>query len=563
MGAGESTGLGRERKWLSSTTSLYVALWVASAAAWCVSYVVNPRQSGVDASIRYVGTSVSLATAIAVTLPFPASALLTFPLLAIFSVSAPPHVGYGGQIVMFALRTALVLTVCAGVFSARLRRHPLSRKALRCLTVGQLVLLLASLGVTHSFGLLPSVQHRGQRIGVRSLVVQARKLSDDSLSGTVSCPLVLKSTAFVATEAGMLYEIDLVTGRIAREIRMPMPEPAEVGLGDLVKCPDYSSPALTANSIIEPLSPDRLRVVYPFHVGIGTERGWGVTDRSWRIEAEVDLSKWGISDWGLVEGYVSLDRLIIPETPVGDCRISVLNKRLEISGPGVETVVWTKGSVDWLRTAGRYAVAVTSAREVYVIAVPQAGEDEGGADRIAGVDGSPAAVPGDASTLPHARLMGSTEVPGQVSSSPGQAVSPDGKHVLATVSSDAGEQLVLLPLREETLGLIEIDSVDREWLTQWYFSFNPIGWLSNTEFLYAKVGCGSKVPECRRARRPGKSVGCRRVAGPQAVQREAQAPESDQGGSPLPVRLINRSNAFSAGLPALYSMHFRGSWDWE
>lgn len=88
--------------------------------------------------------------------------------------------------------------------------------------------------------------------------------------------------------------------------------------------------------------------------------------------------------------------------------------------------------------------------------------------------------------LPQA--FASIETPGQVRSTPEHSLSPDGKYILATMSDDGGAHLVLLQLGAEGSTVIEIDSVGRDWLEQAFFSYQPIGWISETRFLCAKVG---------------------------------------------------------------------------
>jgi hypothetical protein len=88
--------------------------------------------------------------------------------------------------------------------------------------------------------------------------------------------------------------------------------------------------------------------------------------------------------------------------------------------------------------------------------------------------------------LPQA--FASIETPGQVRSTPEHSLSPDGKYILATMSDDGGAHLVLLQLGAEGSTVIEIDSVGRNWLEQAFFSYQPIGWISETRFLCAKVG---------------------------------------------------------------------------
>ena len=371
---GRRTGQSRIRRWVSSREGLYTILWATSAVAWWVTCIASRRQHGTVSAIRYVGVAMSLVTSLTATTKFPAPVLLTFPLLAVFSVSAPPAVGYGGQIFLFALRTTLILTIIAGVLSHRMTKHSLPKRLIRPLVLGHLVLVLAILAGTQSFRLLASVQHRGRAISVHTLTVQPRKPATDAyFDAVVSCPLVEEFAAFVATEAGYLHEIDLASGRIARRITLPRPEPAEVGLPYLVKCPEYASASLTGRAAITRLSAERLSVVYRFHVGTGTDLGWGISPESWRIDVEVDLAKGEVAEWALVEGYVP-DELDEFKCSVGNCEVYVGNGDLSVTGPDVSTTVYTKGQVRWVRSAGDHAVAATTGGRVYVITVPPPGD---------------------------------------------------------------------------------------------------------------------------------------------------------------------------------------------
>ncbi len=344
--------LSRIRQWVYSRSALYSALWLTSALGWVVSFIVNRRQGGTNAAVRYVGVAFSLATSLVATTPFPIPAFMTFPLLAMFSISAPPGIGYGGQVFFFALRTTLVLTVVAGVSSSLIKNHPLPDRPLRTLVIGQFVLVVVILGASGSLGFLGIVQNYGRPVSVHTLSVQARRKSTDTVfDGIVSCPLVEVSSAFVATEEGQLLQIDLESGRIVQKVKLPMPEPSEVGLGDFVKCPDYASACLTGKADISRISAERLSVVYPFHVGLRTDYGWGITDKSWTIKAEVDLPKGTIAGWVLVEGETpDQPDIFSVQTLGGEVRVG--NESLVVYGPGVSTTIYTKGHIRWLRKGG-------------------------------------------------------------------------------------------------------------------------------------------------------------------------------------------------------------------
>ena len=89
-------------------------------------------------------------------------------------------------------------------------------------------------------------------------------------------------------------------------------------------------------------------------------------------------------------------------------------------------------------------------------------------------------------TLP--RAFSSIDVPGQVQSIPEHATSPDGRHILASMTDNDGAHVILLRMNANETALTKIESVGSNWLKQAFFSYRPIGWMSETQFLYAKVG---------------------------------------------------------------------------
>lgn len=70
-------------------------------------------------------------------------------------------------------------------------------------------------------------------------------------------------------------------------------------------------------------------------------------------------------------------------------------------------------------------------------------------------------------------------------------VSPDGSHFLAVRNDGLGSYLSIFPVDpvdQEPFQDIPVESVGREWLLSSWYSYWPLGWTSDTEFLYAKVG---------------------------------------------------------------------------
>ncbi len=90
-------------------------------------------------------------------------------------------------------------------------------------------------------------------------------------------------------------------------------------------------------------------------------------------------------------------------------------------------------------------------------------------------------------------LTGETAVEGFILNSnlSTHLVSPDGSYFLAVRNDGYGSYLGVFPSDlpdQETLQEIPVESVDREWLLTSWFSYEPLGWISDTEFVYAKLG---------------------------------------------------------------------------
>ncbi len=85
-------------------------------------------------------------------------------------------------------------------------------------------------------------------------------------------------------------------------------------------------------------------------------------------------------------------------------------------------------------------------------------------------------------------VVGSIEIGGEMYSAPEHAMSPDGKHVLATVRDGEGTHLVLVRVAAGEPAVVRIESISRTWLEKASFYYRPIGWISETRFLYAKIG---------------------------------------------------------------------------
>ena len=370
MKVGRRPGLDTVRQLVSLRQGLYAILWATSGIAWWIAGVAGRRHFGVGSAVLYVGVATSLVVSLVATTKFPAPMLLPVPMLAVFTTTVLPSldVPHGHDNVLFAVRTTVILTIAAGAASCRLRKSPLPTRLLGAVAAGNMILVAATIVGSQSLALLPSVQHKGKAIPVKTVTVQQRVLGKyDSPVEVVSHPMVEGSTAFVATEAGILHEIDLASDRITRELQLPQPEPSEVGLLGLVKDPKAASACQTSEAAITRLSADRLSVIYPFHAGIGTDYGWGESQGLRRIDVVVDLGTWKVAEWALAKESM-------PEEPAStysasDWEVRCGNEYFSIMGPDVRTIVYTRGQVGWVRSTDEYIVAADTGGRVYVISV--------------------------------------------------------------------------------------------------------------------------------------------------------------------------------------------------
>lgn len=366
------SGLIRIRQLVASTQGLCAILWATSGIAWWIAGIAGPRHFGIGSAILFVGVATSLVASLVATTKFPVPMVLSIPLLTVFTTTVPPslEVPHGHDNIVFAIRTAVILTIAAGAASFRLKKAPLTRRQLGAVAAVNLALVAATIIGSGSLALLSNIQHEGKAIPVRTVTVQRRALGKyDSPVRIVSHPLIEGSTAFMATQAGILHEIDLASGRITRQLRLPMPEPSEVGLRNLVKDPRAPSACQTGEAAITRLSADQLSVTYPFRVGIGTEYGWGESQEFRRIDAVIDLAGWRVEEWTLVEGHMPEEPPSGFATPDGNWEVRCGHTNFSITGPDVSTIVYTRGQSGWVVSTDEYILASDYGGRVYVIEV--------------------------------------------------------------------------------------------------------------------------------------------------------------------------------------------------
>jgi hypothetical protein len=71
---------------------------------------------------------------------------------------------------------------------------------------------------------------------------------------------------------------------------------------------------------------------------------------------------------------------------------------------------------------------------------------------------------------------------------PEKAISPDGKLLLAALDNAEGMDLALVSLKDPTAKPVIFHSVTRGWLDKATFTYSPLGWVSDSRFLFAIGG---------------------------------------------------------------------------
>lgn len=159
--------------------------WVTTGVAWLAVAITRERDELLSGSIaRYVVLMVATSICLALSASRPGHVVFGTPLLALPSVRTVPEVGYGGQMVSFALKVFLLATVFGSLAVAGIQRS--GRRALPSwILLGiQVVALLAGLGFSGGFRLLPAVQHRAGVLEVRSTLLESGELSYPLVDGS-------------------------------------------------------------------------------------------------------------------------------------------------------------------------------------------------------------------------------------------------------------------------------------------------------------------------------------------------------------------------------------------
>lgn len=353
-----------------------VLSWVLSAVAFfAVSFVHHRASGGPGAVIRYFTLVASLCASLILSACFMKDwVALTFvpvigtPLLGFASFFTAPSVGYGGQIVVFAAKTTLLATLLSmGLVVLAHRFRARSAALARALPLAQLSVVLAGLVFSRGLALMPSVQHRADRVVVRCVRLG---------SAGLSYPLVEGTSAFLM-DAGFLYQVNLEAASVVTKVKLPIPDPAEAGYPDFVNPPGKKSAEPRLGRIAR-LGPSMLALRYPFNMGRSFKddsgQGWASAG-SWHLEAEVDLEAKKVASWRVVEGPTDFQLGYPHPVQVGPFKVvwGDYKDSLHVTGPRVDTRIWTAGWVEWLVAFEGYALAGTDRGALYVIAFPPPG----------------------------------------------------------------------------------------------------------------------------------------------------------------------------------------------
>jgi len=308
-------------------------------------------------------------------LPFWASAAFFIfvgsPLMAGASFLIAPTVGYGGQIINFALKTIIVAISASCLLLVLFRKFSLTNgKALKILLFIQVAMVLAGFVFSGAINHISWLEERGSKVSIRSIRLE----KEVGTNPVLSCPLIEDNRLFVMTKSGFFYEVNLEKAKIISRISLPMPTPAEAGYPDLRSLKDETS-AKPVFGKISRISASLLKVEYPFYMYRldDYQSGWGYSSAGyWSIEAEIDLQSKTIASWQIKQGESSLSCDPRPiksgqfEAKWGDYRDS-----LHILGPNTDSRVWTKGWASWLEASPPYFITGTTKGMIYVVTVPQ------------------------------------------------------------------------------------------------------------------------------------------------------------------------------------------------
>jgi hypothetical protein len=360
--------------------------WAVSGAFLLAGFIAHSRNSGESFSIlRYFGLMgcfcISLLVSAGSLKLWPSVLLVIFaapPLLGLVSFLTAPPVGYGGQILAFALKcifSAVVLSIAVLFIRHKLVTpwHVLRRR----LVTAQILLVIIIFFFSGSFKALLPVQHEGRRIAVKELSFGRKE---------VSFPLIEKEQMFLVDSEGYLYKFEFATGKKTVMSRLPMPDPEEAGFTPDKGFPNVSSPPGQKSprpwfSSIRREGKNMLIVEYPYHIGEYEEHPGGYSYSAslglWHLQSVVDLETGTVTSWKVQEGAGGFE----PEYPhpisVGEYEVIYgrFRESIDITGPDTSTRFWPKGRVLWFAAAGGNVLAGTDKGRVYIITLPVEGKD--------------------------------------------------------------------------------------------------------------------------------------------------------------------------------------------
>ncbi|MHB1254752.1 MAG: hypothetical protein ACYCXI_00795 [Dethiobacteraceae bacterium] len=285
-------------------------------------------------------------------------AMLTLSLLFLVNyrgLAATPG-GMTLALVVIALLVAPVLIAVAVWFRQKQDEQLTGRIYWAAFTIQ----LIAVVGAVYYYAVSPTVEHLGRPVEVREI-----RLGDRPLSR----PFVEEGATYLVSGDGRLHKVNLFTGRKQTLARILLPEPSEIGY------PEYSLSVatklnLTAGSLAR-MTPDKLALTFVYSL-------WREADQNEvNLTLEVTVSQeTGQTSWQ-VTGFTNRPEARPAETAeyagvtlypfVPDLRVP-LPAHMRIAGAGIETRVFTKGSVLWTYARQGWLLAGTNQGAIYIIA---------------------------------------------------------------------------------------------------------------------------------------------------------------------------------------------------
>ncbi len=313
------------------------------------------------ALLRYAALMASLAVSLALTFSRPLTILASTPLLLVIAISAAPEVGYGGQMVMLGLLAALASAVLAATGVLILPGGDRRTRVPLALVTAQAVVLAVGMELTGGFALLADVQNRAGALDAWSIQLE---------SGRLSVPLLEGDRAFVVGASGDLLTVTLEPPALQSRVPLPRPDPAGYGLKAVaVGGVGASQPWLAE---ITHLDETRLRVTYPLAAERPME-GQRPAKPFWLVRAEVDLDQGRVASVAVAEGMVDAGWGTPRSVQSGTYTVTYgdYGKSLHVTGPGIDTRIWPRGTITWIATGERVVLAATDRGVLWIIGLPQ------------------------------------------------------------------------------------------------------------------------------------------------------------------------------------------------